>query len=161
MDQFVSPFVCVVDTREQAPWYFSDIVIEGRLWLVRRKVATLATGDYSIEGYESRVCIERKSAGDLVKSVTVEHEREKRKAQRMRKIQDSGGFARYVIEGDLSRIVEEIDDPNSGRKITGYGIIACQASWELNYVPWSFAGDRRTAEILAFTMMLKWWTRNR
>jgi len=157
MDLFVCPFVVLVDTREQAPWHFQNIVIEKRMWLVKRKLASLKTGDYSIEGCENGILLERKSASDLVSSVTVGHDREARKAARMREVQDKGGFARYIIEGSLANICRELDAPDSGRKITGYGIIACQASWELKYVPWLFAGDRRTAEILAFTLLLKWW----
>jgi DNA excision repair protein ERCC-4 len=50
--------VLLVDTREQRPLRFSD--------LVRTERATLPTGDYSAAGLTARVAIERKSLPDLV-----------------------------------------------------------------------------------------------
>lgn len=47
-------FNVIVDTREQNPWEFSSSAIN-EVW-----VDTLKSGDYSIEGYESRFSIERK-----------------------------------------------------------------------------------------------------
>jgi len=54
--------VVLIDTREQTPL---DI---GRFdnWFAGSKIATLKTGDYSIEGMEHWVCLERKSLNDLV-----------------------------------------------------------------------------------------------
>ncbi len=52
--------VIVIDTREQLPWAFTlPTVVRG-----------LPVGDYSIEGHETEVAIERKSLSDLVGSVT-------------------------------------------------------------------------------------------
>ena len=157
-DLFVCPFVVTVDTREQAPWHFQNIVIERRLWVVPRVVATLATGDYSIVGCEDRLCIERKSAADLVGSVTAGNARFRREHERMEAIASRpGGFACVVVEGSLSAICDELD-AESGRRVTGESIMGAVASWPLRYgVPWFFAGDRRTAEKLGFRILLKWW----
>lgn len=55
----------LVDTREQLP--LEPWVIKGaKRFLLRTKRATLATGDYSIEGLEQHVAIERKSLPDLI-----------------------------------------------------------------------------------------------
>jgi ERCC4-type nuclease len=156
-DLFVSPFVVVQDTREQAPWHFTDIVIERRLWVVRRMVGTLATGDYSIQGCESRVCVERKSAADLVGSVTAGNARFRREHERMALMVRSGGRACVIVEGSLSAICDELD-ADEGRRVTGASIIGACAEWPFRYgVPWLFAGDRRTAEVLAFRVLLKAW----
>lgn len=40
----------IIDTREQKPWKFRSPI-----------VAALKTGDYSVAGFEDRICIERKS----------------------------------------------------------------------------------------------------
>lgn len=54
----------LVDTREQTPFDFSKISIDGNKINIRR--ATLTTGDYSILGLErDEICIERKSIDDL------------------------------------------------------------------------------------------------
>lgn len=57
----------LVDTREQAPFRFSDAVDVQR--------ATLPTGDYSVAGASDRVAIERKSLPDLVACCGPERER--------------------------------------------------------------------------------------
>lgn len=51
-------FTIIVDTREQKPWVFDN-----------SKLGTLKTGDYSIEGYEDRIGIERKSTDDFAQSI--------------------------------------------------------------------------------------------
>ena len=156
-DLFVCPFTVRVDTREQAPWTFQGIVVERRLWIVRRRVATLPTGDYSIAGCEDRLVIERKSAADLVSSVTVGNARFRREHNRMQAVVAAGGFACVIVEGSLAAICDELDS-ESGRRVTSESILGAVASWPQRYgVHWLFAGDRRRAELLAFKVMLKWW----
>lgn len=46
-------FTIIVDTREQQPWEFDNYVVANR---------KLDTGDYSIEGLEHVLCIERKKS---------------------------------------------------------------------------------------------------
>lgn len=164
LDLFVCPFTVLVDTREQDPWHFSEIVIEKRLWVIHREIVTLATGDYSINACENRLCIERKSAADLVGSVTAGNARFRREHERMQDIVKfggkTGGFACVVVEGSLDRICDELD-AEEGRRVTGDMIIGAVASWSQRYgVHWFFAGDRRRAELLAFRLMVKWWKEN-
>ena len=52
-------FRIIVDTREQAEYTFDCSVL-------RRK---LDAGDYSVQGYEHRVAVERKSLADFVHTV--------------------------------------------------------------------------------------------
>lgn len=157
LDLYVCPFTVLVDTREQAPWTFQGIVIERRLWTITRIAATLATGDYTIAGCEDRLCIERKSAADLVGSVTVGNARFRREHERMQVVVESGGFACVIVEGSLSAICDELDQ-DTGRRVTSESIMGAVASWPRRYgVHWLFAGDRRRAELLVFRVMLKWW----
>ena len=51
-------FTIIVDTRENLPYLFHG-------YTCGMKRSGLKTGDYSIEGYESAICIERKSKEDL------------------------------------------------------------------------------------------------
>jgi ERCC4-type nuclease len=46
-------FTIIVDTREQQPWIFDNYTVANR---------KLDTGDYSIEGLEDLLCIERKKS---------------------------------------------------------------------------------------------------
>ena len=63
------PFTVVVDTAEQAPYRFDNMPTTGRSkggrMIVHTNHRALITGDYSIEGFEGRVAVERKSLGDL------------------------------------------------------------------------------------------------
>ena len=157
----VCPFQIIQDTREQTPWTFRNIVIEKRLWVIQQIANTMETGDYTIAGCEDRLAIERKSAADLVGSITAGNARFRREHERMADIVkfggDDGGFACVVVEGSLSKICEELD-ADEGRQVTGNTIIGAVASWPMRYqVPWFFAGDRRHAELLAFRILLKWW----
>jgi ERCC4-type nuclease len=55
-------FTIIVDTREQQPWHFSEFAT------AKRK---LDTGDYSIEGFEDILCIERKkSIAEIANNIT-------------------------------------------------------------------------------------------
>lgn len=156
------PFVVAVDSREQLPWTFQGIIISGRRWIIPTKTATLATGDYSIAGHESRLSIERKSVDDLLGSIAAGNRRFRAEHERMADIvkfgQPSGGFACIVIEGCLSTVCDMLDDPLSPRRIGSEVVLGITASWPMRYqVPWFWSGDRRRAELLTFRIMAKFW----
>lgn len=87
----------IVDSREQSPFHFSGdkyecvTVIEG----------TLATGDYSLAGLESRVAVERKSLADFIGSISTGRERFERELTRARGLD---AFM-VVVEAPFSEIV--------------------------------------------------------
>ena len=85
-------FKFVVDTREQKPYKFREDD-------VRKK---LDTGDYSIEGMENEVVVERKSLSDFINSVLPGRgwKRFQKELQRMQEIDRTC----IVIEGDWSNI---------------------------------------------------------
>lgn len=56
----------IIDSREQAPYSFDGY---------STKVAKLGTGDYSIEGYESKIAVERKSKEDAYGCVGASRDR--------------------------------------------------------------------------------------
>ena len=67
----------VIDSREKYPFTFrKGGLIEGSI------VKKLNVGDYSIEGYEKNVAIERKSPQDLFQTLGKGHKRFKREIQR-------------------------------------------------------------------------------
>ena len=71
--------VVLIDTREQSPLdlaRFSN-------WLAGTKISTLGTADYSIEGMETLVCLERKSLNDLVSTLMHNRPRFFRQLERM------------------------------------------------------------------------------
>jgi hypothetical protein len=162
LDLFVCPFVVAVDTREQAPWPFGNLVIGGKQWIVKREVKTLSTGDYSIVGCEDRICIERKSPEDFTSTISTGNARFRAEHERMQAIiKDGAGVGHFcctIVEGCMAAICDELDSPTSGRRITSDVVIGWTASWPRRYqVPIFFAGDRRRAELLAFRILWKWW----
>ena len=83
-------YVIVVDTREQKPYKFNNFIVK-----------KLDMGDYSIEGYEDIIAIERKTLDDWVSSVT------KNRKQMEQKIIDAKEKLIYyaiVIESDLPKM---------------------------------------------------------
>lgn len=93
--------VALVDTREQAPLDLGQF----DNWFSGVKTATLSTGDYSIEGMESLVCLERKSLNDLV--VTLMHQRQRffRELERMQ----SFAYRAILVEASY----EDVKSPYS------------------------------------------------
>lgn len=66
--------VCVIDSREQTPLDLSPL---------NSIISTLATGDYSLQGLEHHVCIERKSLDDMLGCIGRDRDRFDREIQRM------------------------------------------------------------------------------
>ena len=66
----------------------------------RLRFATLTTGDYSLKGFEDKVCIERKSLADLLGSLGVDRDRFMREVQRMRAYE----YAGLVVEANMTTL---------------------------------------------------------
>jgi ERCC4-type nuclease len=106
----------LVDTREQTPLLFANLPTERR---------TLATGDYSVLGFERDFCIERKSVADLVQSLTHERDRFSRELQRMRAFD----FRRLLIVGTLS----DIEAHRYRSQANPKSVIASVTAFEIRY----------------------------
>lgn len=101
--------IIIQDTREQNPFDFSfyDCDIS---------IATLKTGDYTIEGYEEIVCIERKkSAAELATNLGKHRERFENELERMRSFK-----YRYIVcefsEDNLRKFPYNAKIPNRIKK---------------------------------------------
>jgi DNA excision repair protein ERCC-4 len=88
----MTPVRVVIDTREQLPYSFSDRVVAVR--------ASLPAGDYSVEGLEGVLAVERKSLDDFVSSVIRERPRFRRELEKLRTYQ----AACVVVEAGLADI---------------------------------------------------------
>lgn len=90
-------------------------------------VRKLDTGDYSVEGYEDLIMIERKSLSDLWNSLLQGRERFMKEMDRAKKIP-----ARYlVIEGTLADVQRGI--PKRFSRVRGDTIIGALISLEQKY----------------------------
>lgn len=129
----------LIDTREQKPWSFSS-----EIETERRK---LDTGDYSVEGYETRVCIERKSLNDFVNSLT---RRNSNFWSELSRIRQDGMLACVVVEGSMY-------DITMGRYTSKTGpesVIGLAASIHIKFgIPVVLASDRMGAITYATTFL--------
>lgn len=130
----------VVDSREQLPLTFSQAPT------VRKG---LATGDYSLAGYENRVAIERKSKSDLYGSLGHGRERFEREVQRLAEME----FGALVIEADLPDLLEA---PAHCPRMNPRAVVASVLGWSVKYrLPVFFACDRRHAASVIWHLLEK------
>jgi len=133
------PLQVVVDSREQCPYRFEGMgaVVE---------VGALASGDYSLHGFGSRIAIERKELGDLIGCLTYGRERFERELVRLRSYE----FACVLVESpahDLrSGCYRSQMDPVSAWQ----SILALQMRYR---IPFIFCDDRSDAERTAFDIL--------
>lgn len=85
----------VIDTREQRPYRFDPAHVTVTL-------RALPAGDYSLEGYETSVAVERKSLPDFIGSVIQNRDRFERELARL----STYAAACVLVEADLRDVVE-------------------------------------------------------
>lgn len=131
--------VILIDTREQTPWSFSEAV--------ETRTATLATGDYSLAGFEDDVVIERKTLGDLLGSITHERERFVRELRRMR----SARLAVLIVEASWGDVIGRRYAADVHPNAVMGSLAAFAVKHGVNVV---MAGDRETAAVIAERMLM-------
>lgn len=142
------PATVIVDTREQSAFHFLNIDPWPKVPLCH---VALATGDYSLKGFESRLTIERKSISDFLGSISAGRDRFEREFERMSKLE----FAAVIVEGELSEVLVHA---KSKTRLRIDSILGTLDSWRIRYgVHWVFAMGRRHAEINTLTMLYQFW----
>ena len=91
----IQNFTIIIDTREQRPYTFQNIKPEPPETIRQG----LTTGDYSLAGLESCICVERKSMSDLFGSVGTGRVRFEREMERMA----SYNYACIIIEAEIQQ----------------------------------------------------------
>lgn len=171
------PFTIVVDSNEAAPFHFTGITADGKqknkTWIVPTVTRPLyqmgqqrvrvpngksyvelihGWADYSIDGMESRIQIERKSVNDLYG--TIGGRRFEFQAEMM--VLNECDFAAVVIEGDWRTLLE---DPPCSSQVPPKVISRTILSWSIRYprVHWFPCMNRRHAELVTFHLLMKFW----
>lgn len=160
---YVPPFTIIVDTRESAPYTFTNLHELGRNSyrpsapsVVRQG---LPTGDYSIQGLTDHIVIERKSLKDLFGSLSkwqapgeptsardrfrAEHDRMQRDYIRF------GRLAYVVIEASIGdvRALAASNNPTELQGAHPNNVLETAIKWPDRFgVPWVWAGSRDDAE---------------
>ncbi|HUT89758.1 MAG TPA: ERCC4 domain-containing protein [Thermoguttaceae bacterium] len=155
----VVPFTIVVDSREQLPYEFSGMTGSNGEPLLIVPLATkgLPNGDYSIEGMEDQIAIERKTLSDLYGSVTWGRARFEREIVRLAELP---GFAAVVIEATWAEIMAPAEHwPEWVNQTDPRSIEGTIVAWSIRYsrVHWWACGSRRGAERRTFSILRKFW----
>ena len=111
----------IVDTQEKRPYRFERITPRPQI-----KVISLATGDYTIEGFEDNIAVERKSLIDAFGSFGKGRERFEKELERMVLLD----FAAVVIEGDWLQILR---NPPSRTNFKPKAFYASVIAWQQRY----------------------------
>jgi len=129
--------VIICDTREQRPFRFLQCAAD-----VTVKAGTLQCGDYSLQGMENRVAIERKSLSDLLQSISRERDRFLKELDRAKGLE---AFA-IVVEAYWDDIVHGNYRSNMTPAAASATVAAIMARYK---IPVFFAGSRDMAERFA------------
>lgn len=150
------PFTIVVDTREQRPYTFAAVVSDARHayrpWDVPLHGATLGQGDYSIQGKETEIAIERKSKADLFSTLGQGRARFGRELERL-----CGLEAAYVVVEAEWR--EVIGEPPPYSRLNPRTVHASIVAWQHRYrgIHWWFCPGRDFAERTTFRLLERFW----
>jgi len=154
------PFTVVIDTNETYPFPFDSIHDrEGALVsvpTVRRPLYLSGLADYTIDGMESLIQIERK-AEDLAPSMS---ERREIFEGEIRRLSEMCEYAAVIVEHSWADILTDDHQHGARAKSISRTVIA----WQVAYpgVHWWFCAGRFHAEQVCFRLLEKfWWMKQR
>ena len=134
----------VIDTREQLPYLFD------RWPEVETTRAGIPTGDYTIEGHEHQVAIERKELGDLIGCLCSGRDRFKRELERAGDL----AFFAVVVEAGM----HEVYLGRYRSAINPHAALQSILAFQVRYgIPFIWAGDRSMAEYTAYSLLEKFF----
>ena len=138
------PMIVLIDSREKTPWGFSP-----RVDTLRCK---LDAGDYSLQGFENRVSVERKHLNDFVNTLIHQRRRFYRELEILHKYE----FAYIVVEGDLRDIFD--------RRYTGtaepMAVLGLSNALMIDFgVPVLFWGRRQVCSAMVENLFRLLWRR--
>ncbi len=141
----ISPHRLIIDTREENPWSFGHIAQMkkdgGRPIVVQTVKRALSVGDYSIEGFEKIISIERKSKEDFFSCCIHDRERFENQLRRLNELDHP-----YVmVECSYDSIMRGLEDS----AVNPFAIIQSVIAWQQELCPkvrWWFPHSRNIAE---------------
>jgi len=122
--------VIVIDTREKKPYAFNS----ARVGSVKK---ALPAGDYSLEGYENQVVIERKTLTDFIS--TVVHNKPRFQAELLKL--KNYKFAWIILESSIEEIFQE----QYRSAIKPKALFEMSVAIHIQYIPILFCGNRPCA----------------
>lgn len=146
------PFRVLIDQREKRPFDFARLRADARQHyaplIVESRTCHLPTGDYTIDGMESRVAVERKSADDLFATLGQHRERFERELERLSTME----FAAVVIEAEWSEI---LGAPPIRSELNPKTVIRSVMAWQVRWprIAWWTVPGREVAEHVTFRLL--------
>ena len=162
----ICPFMIVIDNREKAPYSFTELPPKKKYSKSRKNATTtlhvptetryLPTGDYSIDGLETRFALERKSLEDLYSTIGQHRERFENELERLNNLD----FAAVIIEATQREIwAPSRHRPDWRSRLDPRSVEGSIVAWSIRYprVHWWAVGGRREGEVRAFEACEKFW----
>lgn len=110
--------------------------------------ATLATGDYSLEGLADVIAVERKSLADLAMCVGRERERFERELERLARMP----YPALVVEASMADILLGA----ARSEVHPHAVIGSLVSWSVRFrIPVWLCTGRREAAAITYKILLK------
>lgn len=153
----LTPYCVCIDSREQFPFpfvgYRCDARDQYRPLIIRTKVEGLRTGDYSLEGFEEVIAIERKSLSDAYSTFCQGRERFERELERLDAMP---GFAAVVVEAGWPTI---LNSPPPHTKFSPKSFYRSVKAWQIRYrgVHWEFWETRSMAERATLRLLERYY----
>lgn len=153
----VCPFTVVIDSSEQRPYTFKGLTADADKKFAPLAIPTvrysLAVGDYSIQGRESEILIERKSKEDLYGSMSTTEKRENFIARL--EVMNAIPWGAVVVEAGWQELIES---PPRHTKFAPKSLYRTILFWMQRYpkVHWFPAFSREFAEITTFRLLQCW-----
>lgn len=151
----VCPFTIVVDVNETLPFQFADIIDSDNrpvsVPTTRRSQWSIGLADYSIDGIEHLVQIERK--GDDLPS-SLGGRREEFEGE-IRRLSEGCEFAAVVVEHPWRDFLQDTHEHGARAR----SIFRTVLQWQIDYpgVHWWFCEGRAHAEQVTFRLLEKFW----
>lgn len=147
----------LIDTAEQLYWPFKQMPIDGKTpmdidteWRCLGRHPN-SLGDYSVDGYEGVMHVERKSVLDLIGTLLDFDGRRDRFEQELSNLERIK-YGAVIVEGHVADILAASEQRGKKsvstiRKVLYRSMMGYQTDYR---VPWFFCGDTRAAEVTCF-----------
>ncbi len=172
------PFTILIDSAEQHPLSFTGLRADSarkyRPLIVSTRTVCLgrhpnSLGDYSIQGFEGRFGLERKSLDDAVSTFLGwgkpgdETNRRERFIQELRNL-NAIECGAVIVEADFSQVWRAARETlKKPAELNQQGLRNQIRAWQQDFpfVQWLFCGGRRDAEEEAFAWMWRFWEKRK
>jgi len=147
----VCPFTILYDSSEGLPYTFDEMKWGRKPLVVPTEKFNILWGDYSIQGFDRTISIERKSLGDLYGTLTRGRNRFRNEIAALN--ESPYEYAAVVVEASWVEICDPTkQDPGWTNRTNPESIMGTIVKWGQKYpnVRWEAAGSRREAEVWVF-----------